>query len=318
MISIVLCTHNRSRSLSRALGALGRLVVSKSLPWELLVVDNNSMDDTPRIVKDFASGSRCRVRYAFEARQGHSWARNRGVAEARGDVIAFTDDDVLVREDWLESIAAAFARHEAACVGGKILPLWERPCPEWLGPEFHPDLALLDYGDRPFLLDLPRLWGANFALKASMFRKYGGFEPELGRTPGRFCSREETEFLGRLLKGGEEVLYDPGLVVHHVIPAERLLKSYFRKRRFDQGELNGRTRFLDGAGARGLSAKECAYILGLYAGALLARSGRSFPRELNLWYTAGFMKGRLSRRRWVRCLSRSDKAPAPGAAADFP
>src|SRR6185436_14505596 len=109
-VSVVLCTYNRAARLADALTALVRQV--EAPPYEVVVVDNNSTDDTPRVIAGFVAGGR--VRYASEPVQGLSYARNRGVATARGDILAFTDDDVRVGQTWIRSIAQAFAEHPEA------------------------------------------------------------------------------------------------------------------------------------------------------------------------------------------------------------
>src|SRR5262245_27749696 len=118
-ISVIVCTFNRATRLALALRALARVSVPDGLAWELIIVDNNSTDETARIVREFAALSGLRVRYLFETRQGLSFARNTGIASAEGRIIALTDDDVLVEPNWIASIHQAFAEHEVACVGGK-------------------------------------------------------------------------------------------------------------------------------------------------------------------------------------------------------
>src|SRR5439155_3374606 len=114
---------NRAVRLKAALDAL--LAQDTSLDYEVIVVDNNSSDDTARVVRDVAFCRNDCVRYVFEGRQGLSHARNRGIDEARADMIAFTDDDVRVATDWVGQIARAFdEREDVDYVGGRVLPSW--------------------------------------------------------------------------------------------------------------------------------------------------------------------------------------------------
>lgn len=297
-LSVVLCTHNRRRSLERTLASLRETRVPEGLSWELIVVDNNSTDGTRDAVQEFARRAGMEARYVFEPVQGLSRARNRGVTEARGEIIAFTDDDVRVAEDWPAWIDRAFKESGAACVGGRILPVWEGTPPRWLTPELGGCLALLDYGDLPIELDHPNLWGANLAVSAEMFRKYGGFDTRFGRIPGKLYSGEELEFLELLLKNREKVLYHPRVVVRHFIPPERLCKTYFRRLRFDQGELDGLT-YRGRSLPRALRSpvrfhvRAARFFLRLAAAALLG-SEEKFQLQLKLIYALGFLKGRMA------------------------
>jgi glycosyltransferase involved in cell wall biosynthesis len=236
-ISVVVCTYNRCESLKRTLKSLKEMSAPEGCSWELILVDNNSKDNIKAVIEEFEKDCKLNVKYIFEGKQGLSHARNRGINHSKGEIIAFTDDDVLVDRYWLSNIERAFEEHDVSCVGGKILPVWEIPKPKWLKHDFHYMLALLDYGDKPFYLKSPIIWGANFSVKADIFGKYGGFDTNLGRIPGRLFAGEETEFARRILNKGEKILYDPNAVVHHYIPSDKISKRYFRKWKYDQGIL---------------------------------------------------------------------------------
>lgn len=235
--SVIICTYNRSASLQRTLESLDQMKSLASIEWEVIVVDNNSKDDTRAVIEDFAGKAKMPCRYVLELKQGQSHARNRGIEEARGDIIAFIDDDVLVDPYWLKNLTLEFRAEEMACMGGKILPVWEKPRPEWLRGELFNFLALQDLGDKKLALNAPVIWGANLAIHSSMFRKHGVFNPMLGHNQGKLYGGEETEFVMRLLEHGESVFYTPNVLVYHCIPKSRMEKSYFRKWVFDKGEL---------------------------------------------------------------------------------
>src|SRR5712691_696604 len=105
-ISLILCTHNRCESLARGLNSAAALTLPDSVPWEVLVVDNNSNDQTRKVVEEFCHQNPGRFRYLFEPQPGLSYARNAGIREARGDIIAFMDDDVIVEPTWLQNLTA--------------------------------------------------------------------------------------------------------------------------------------------------------------------------------------------------------------------
>ena len=109
-ISVILCTYNRCQSLTRALESVAASQMPNSLDWEILVVDNNSKDRTREVMSEFCLRHPGRVRYLFEAQQGLSNARNAGIREAHGEIIAFTDDDITVEPTWLQNLTASLAR----------------------------------------------------------------------------------------------------------------------------------------------------------------------------------------------------------------
>jgi glycosyltransferase involved in cell wall biosynthesis len=240
-MSVIICTYNRCESLERTLKSFTEISVPEGSVWELILVDNNSKDKTKKFVEEFKKDCKLNIEYIFEEKPGLSHARNQGIKQAKGEIIAFTDDDVIVDRYWLLNIQKAFNEHGVSCVGGRILPIWGIPKPEWLIPQLHYILALLDRGDKPFYLESPIIWGANFAVKASVFEKYGVFNIKLGRIPERLFAGEETDFVARLLNGGEKVLYYPNAVVHHCISTDRISKKYFRRWKYDQGILKAST-----------------------------------------------------------------------------
>lgn len=239
-LSVVVCTFNRSNYLIRLLNSLREALVPEDLSCEFIVVDNNSDDQTRRVLREYNEYCEPKLRYVFEPEVGLSNARNRGIREAKGQIIAFTDDDVIVDRYWMQNIIKAFKEHvDVACVGGKILPIWEGPKPNWLKTSWYDYLALLDYGDSVVYMNTPNIWGANLAVKSEVFRKYGLFDINLGRKPGKLYGFEETDFLQRIRNAGDKLLYYPLSVVYHNVPANRMSKNYFRKWKFDQGELEG-------------------------------------------------------------------------------
>jgi glycosyltransferase involved in cell wall biosynthesis len=215
------------------------LSVPKDMLWEIIIVDNNSADRTKDVIEEFRARSGFNVVYAFEEKKGLSHARNCGIQAAQGEIIAFTDDDVIVDKDWLGSIEKTFEENDIACAGGKIVPFWEKSPPPWLKKELYGYIALLDFGDECIRMTRPGLYGANFAVKSSMFEKYGCFNTTIGRTPTKLYGGEETDFMGLLIRKKEAVYYSPSMVVHHCIPEDRMQKAYFRKWAYDQGELTG-------------------------------------------------------------------------------
>jgi glycosyltransferase involved in cell wall biosynthesis len=214
------------------------MIIPNDVNWELLIVDNNSIDDTHLVVDLFRKTTNINCKYIFEKNQGLSFARNSGITQSEGEIIAFTDDDVIVDKSWIKNIYDAFQRNpDIACIGGKILPVWESPCPEWLKGDLLSILALCDLGDETKILSEPKVWGANLSFKASIIRKFGLFDTRMGHRGGKLYAGEETKYLQTLINGGGKILYFPGALVHHCISESRVKKKYFTKWHFNTGEM---------------------------------------------------------------------------------
>lgn len=239
MTSLIICTYNRSASLKMTLASVANMALPASFVWELIVVDNNSKDDTPRVVSEFSRTSGLNVRYVFEKAQGLSHARNRGIREAAGDIIVFTDDDVKVDKSWFRELVNLLEETDFIAGGGKTLPLWLGKKPRWYSEEQKYGLrgvfVHFDLGDqRCETKDAP--FGANMAFRKSAFSKYGLFRTDLGRSGDVLAGGEDTEFFRRLMSGKERVGYSPSAIVYHPIPAERLSKAYVQSVFFEAGK----------------------------------------------------------------------------------
>jgi len=242
-VSVVIGTYNRAHLLAGTLEALAGQEVPAGLEWEIVVVDNNSRDRTRDVVAALCRRTTIPVRYVFEPRQGLSHARNRGLREARGAIIAFTDDDVLPAPDWIARIPAALDRWNAHGVGGRILPRWGTPPPRWLIDNRHllNRLAVMDFdASRPLALPLPerpQVWGANMAFRRELFERVGDFDPRLGVIGKKLSRGEETDLITRALAQGLVIAYDATLIVLHRIDSDRMRKAYFRKMTFDDAQV---------------------------------------------------------------------------------
>jgi GT2 family glycosyltransferase len=227
-ISVVLSTYNRSSMLRSALNAL--LAQRGQVEYEVLVVDNNSTDDTREVVHRYVRARPARVRYLFEPRQGLSHGRNTGIAAARAPVLAFTDDDGAVAPDWTERLKNAFDEHQGvAYVGGRIRPRWMAAPPPWLTTAHWSPLALQDYGDQPFEVGADRpicLVGANLAFRREVFDRVGLFAPRLGRIRDGIGSTEDHEMQLRVWQAGFRGVYAPDVLMTADVPPDRMTRSY--------------------------------------------------------------------------------------------
>ncbi|MDO8953190.1 MAG: glycosyltransferase [Draconibacterium sp.] len=232
--SIIVCTYNRSNSLKDTLHSLRQQVVHKiQLKWELIVVDNNSNDTTPEVVKNLQQDWP-ELSYLFEKSQGLSHARNLGIASAKGEFILFTDDDVLPESNWLETTIMGMEKYQADACGGYIAPIWETPPPSWLTDRFYGFLAIkTDRVDDYFINNLKQVpFGANMAFRKSIFQKIGLFDTNRGRKGMTLASGEDEELFERILAAELIVVFLGQSRVHHKVERFRLSKSYFRRWRF--------------------------------------------------------------------------------------
>jgi len=239
-ITTILCTYNRYQSLAKALDSLSRSVFSEAVEWEVLVVDNNSSDQTKAVVEEFSQKYPGRFRYLFEPQQGKSYALNAGIRNAHGEILAFVDDDVTVRPDWLQNLTAPLRDGQWAGAGGRILPMHGFVSPKWLALDGPRGLgfvlcAQFDLGDLASdLKDAP--FGTNMAFRKEMFDKYGLFRTDLGPRPDSEMRNEDTEFGRRLFAGGERLRYVPSAVVYHEIHESRLRKDFFLAWWYERGK----------------------------------------------------------------------------------
>ena len=229
LISIVLCTFNRAPRLARALEALAH---AEGAPdHEIVVVDNNSTDDTRAVVEQFAF-EMPNLRYRSEPQQGLATARNTGIRIARAPLIAFTDDDVCVTPAWIRVVVTAFERHpQADWVGGKVLPRWPLPPPAWLDDAAWAPLALLDHGDTSFAVTSARrvcLIGANLAIRRRALQRVSTFSTHIERRRNSIGSTEDHELQTRFWNHGLHGVYVPEAVVIADVQPERLDKEYHR------------------------------------------------------------------------------------------
>ena len=239
-LSVLICTYNRASLLDDTLAALCRARLPEGCTLEVIVVDNNSSDNTPEVVRRAAAVARWPVRYLLEPCQGKSFALNRGLSLAGGEVIALTDDDVVPAEDWLVRIADHFQAEDVVFVFGKVLPRWEVPPPAELlttaARDIWGPLALIDYGDKPVRYDAKSFGrkrlpiGANLAVRRDALEQVGGWRTDLGKVDNSLIAGEDHELCVRLFHAGlYSGLYDPAVVVRHFVPASRLSRLYFRR-----------------------------------------------------------------------------------------
>jgi glucosyl-dolichyl phosphate glucuronosyltransferase len=232
--TIIICTFNRARDLAEALERLRRLSYPED-QFEIVVVDNASTDETPEVI----GAASVKIRNLVSVREdipGLSRARNKGIATARGEFVAFIDDDAWAAENWLSALDSGFNDEETACVGGKVEAVWPQDVPpSWLPERLYGFYSIVDYGERRFLHypDYPA--GTNIAFRKAIFQNVGYFNDKVGRIGESLLSMEEVDICLRMERAGFKVAYLPEAIVYHRINPGRTNEAWVRQRSRYQG-----------------------------------------------------------------------------------
>jgi len=307
-VSIVLPTYNRAADLCQAVASALNQTASPER-YELVVVDNNSTDETGRLLHRLRREHPDRIRAIVEPKQGVSHARNAGIEASRADVVAFFDDDVCVAPNWIETILRVFEENpELDCLGGKVLPAWSSTPPSWLTPDHWAPLALQDFGDAPMevSLDNPKgLISANLACRKEVFTRIGGFLPQFQRVQDGIGSLEDGEWMLRFWKAGGRALYAPELVTSTDVPAARQTRAYHRRWHFGHGYFYGLLR------AEEMERSAVGSLFGVPAhmyrsavedatrwcrATVSGAADKAFFHEMKLRFFAGFLRQRVQER----------------------
>jgi glycosyltransferase involved in cell wall biosynthesis len=235
-VSVIVCTRNRSTFLAKTCHEILDRGY-RGTEWEVVIIDNGSTDDTLSIAEQVAAENPERVRVVVEHQLGLSEARNRGIAEARYDLLAFIDDDAFPLDGWLEALVSPFDGDEVMAAGGPVDPMIEGDLPTWFRGRYLPFLTVWDLGAEPlelFYFEYPR--GANMAFRKEAFDRWGGFSPYLGRKGASLLSCEETEMFLRVQRGGGKIMYAPGARVRHLTVADRITPGWLLRRCEAQGK----------------------------------------------------------------------------------
>ena len=295
-VTVAIITYNRARFLRETLAG----VVRQNYPtdrWELLIVDNNSTDDTRQVVESFASAKPV-PRWILETHQGLDHGRNRAVAEARGEILVLADDDILVEPDWLSQLVAPFAFEQASeigVVGGEVIPVFPDGIPRWMEGSHRPLAFRPDIGPLP-AHQMPM--GANFAFPRAVFASHGLFNADLDRQGASLFGGGDSDMIRRLRGAGLEVWFVPGAKVLHQIPRGRLTFRYATRHAFD----SARSRVVDQVRSlRESGRSKAGFLASRAAGSLLKLTGFLL---LALLATVTFRWGAAKRalvRAWRSC-----------------
>ena len=248
-LSVIVCTRNRARQLATLFQCLGSQRDLEDIRWEIVIVDNNSSDNTKEVAYAFCEGSNLKVNYLFEEKTGLSYARNAGILASKGSLLLFIDDDVLIPQEFISNaLFGAKEFPEFQIFGFRVLPEWlenTKP-PFWLTFKkfFNLPINLIqsflpvhDLGSEP--LQYPNRIaknpiGASFLIKKEILENLGPFREDLGAGQSGVC--EDTEFFWYALISGFKILYWPYATLYHTVDPERLSLGYLHKWYFNLGK----------------------------------------------------------------------------------
>lgn len=228
MLSVIICTYNRDKYIYNVLKSIAENTLSPE-KYEIVLVDNNCTDNTKneceRFVRDFPS---VLFRSFVETNQGLSHARNRGIKESSGDILVYVDDDALVNKEYLQTYADFFDQHpEIDAAGGPIIPQYETEEPNWMSYFTKNLITGYKYlGDKVREFpenDFPG--GGNAAYRASVFKKVGLFNVDLGRKGDSLVGAEEKDIFDKMTTSGMRFYYLPTAILYHLIPEKNCLKN---------------------------------------------------------------------------------------------
>lgn len=282
-VSVVIPTRGRPQLLQRTIDSLAATDDAEQL--ELIIVDDGS--DPPVAVDLGAFPGDARV--VRQDPGGLNVARTTGIAASQRAIVAFLDDDVRVERDWARGVAAAFNGANLAVMAGRLFADPEQPLPDWIHPRKLLYLSVLDLGDEP--QPLPS-WatpvGANISIARDWLERVGGFRGGLDREGASLLSGGDTELVQRIAAAGGTVSYWPAATVHHFIAAERLTRSWFRRRAEAQGVTDISAAHARRPGARVFAAEVLRPLRAAgIAAKRLARRESLVDAELWLWSCRG-------------------------------
>lgn len=242
-VSVIIPTYNRSQSLDRALQSVAELDFPRE-QFEVVVVDNNSSDNTPEVADKFRNVG-ISLKYVKETRLSFTVARHTGAEAASGKILSYIDDDVIVSSGWLNAVMEVFERDgRVGIVGGPILPVFEAEPPSWI-QKYHPMTGWLSLMDRgPNLVETDDAYGPNLSVRKDVLNLVGGFPADTIGVEGEgrpgvvekiYVGSGDVGLCAKLRKEGYKVMYVPNALVHHVIPPVRLTKKWWRSRLAGEG-----------------------------------------------------------------------------------
>lgn len=230
-VTIAIPTYDREKWLRETLAGL----TTQDYPTdrlEILIIDNNSPDNTREVVASFSEAKHS-PRHLLETQQGANFARNRALAEAQGEIIVYGDDDILMGATWLRELMQPFVNdpdQKIGAVAGEVVPVFPEGCPDWVRSFHEPQALRADMGPAsPKQVPM----SANLAFRRDVLREQGGWDTNVGRKGKRVFGGEENGPIRRLHQAGYEVWFAPRASVDHQMPKGRTTMRYVKRHAFD-------------------------------------------------------------------------------------
>ena len=241
-LSIIIPTKNRAEVLRNALVSIVNQTLSKFF-FEVIIVDNGSIDDTKNIVNSFIEKIDHLV-YIYDENPGLHIGRHLGLLAAKTDILVYADDDIEATPTWLEGVMESFEDESCALVGGKNIPNFESTQPDWIlnmwkkGGEQKVlgHLSILDFGDTIQEINPYYVFGCNFSIRKSVLLEAGGFHPDgMPQEIIKYRGDGESYVSRYIMDKGYKTIYNPKASVYHLCSKNRMTKKYFAQRSFNQG-----------------------------------------------------------------------------------
>jgi glycosyltransferase involved in cell wall biosynthesis len=222
-LSIIICTYNRAHIILQCLPTIISEIIKHPF-IEVIIVDNNSKDNTNEVISSFLKVTP-NIKYIIEEQIGLSYARNRGYKEADSGWVIYIDDDAKIQEGYINRLLLIISNYDFDCFGGMYYSWYLYGKPRWLPENFgnkeslRPDVGLID-GSTGWLS------GGNFAIKKAVLKAVGGFNPELGMSGNNIGYGEEDYLQQQLFEEGYKIGFDPNLVIDHLVLPHKLALSW--------------------------------------------------------------------------------------------
>lgn len=237
--SFITCTYNRDKYIGQTLQS----VCDQKYPdnnYEIIVIDNNSTDNTASICKEFrAEYPNKNFRYFKEMNQGLSFALNRGIKEAQGEYLIFVDDDETIIPQHLERLDNHLRTYpEAVLCGTPVIPVYEIPEPKWMS-RFTQRLigGYFDQGKEVKILEAKNYPGTGHTIiKKELYERYGNYNTELGRKGTSLIGAEDKDMFNRLKNNNIVCYYLPDIPIYHHIPPNKMTDEFFHKLTYSIGK----------------------------------------------------------------------------------